>query len=81
MSTVDKFLMRLRVIRPEIVKFLMGVVDSQLLRRAWRRNVSVQSDEVEECDWCMAGEVQYGEIVFDRRVRAAFISSSGRLQW
>jgi hypothetical protein len=45
-----------------------------------RGNIPVNMDEVEECSGCGDGEVQYGEMGFERRIRAALMHSNGRLR-
>jgi hypothetical protein len=72
---------RLQVPRPEIVQLFVGVVNSGLsTSSAWRRDVSVYADEIEERRNRKRGEVQCKEVTFERRIRTAFIRSSGRLR-
>jgi hypothetical protein len=83
MITVGEFLIGLWV--PSAVQFLVLVgirlVESGLCTRGtWTRDVSVEMDEVEERrDLGMRG-IQCGEMISERRNKAAFICSSGRLR-
>jgi hypothetical protein len=80
-DAVDEFTMGFWISSPEIVQLLIVVSGGRVRRRStWARDVSVEVDEVEEGRNLGVREVQCGEMMFECCVRAAFMSSSGRLR-